>query len=161
MAYPSHVSGIAIGAAGWYTFPDATQRFPRGIEHDPKLSDIHFKLTEFLSVPVSVLVGQWDDVPDDDLNQSEKINRQQGLSRMERGRRWVDAMRTAARALGLKTGYDFRVLPDCGHSFMQCMKKEKMGSAVFKFFFGSPPQKISILPDVLMRDYVKMMNFEC
>ncbi|MBL0700918.1 MAG: alpha/beta hydrolase [Desulfosarcina sp.] len=161
MAYPNHVSRIAIGAAGWYTFPDATQRFPRGIEHDPKLPDIHFKLTEFLSVPVSVLVGQWDDVPDDDLNQSKKINRQQGLSRMERGRRWVDAMRTAARALGLKTSYDFRVLQDSGHSFTQCMEKGKMGSAVFKFLFDSPTQKISVLPDTLMKAYIKMMNFEC
>ena len=143
MAYPSHVSRIAIGASGWYTFPDATQRFPRGIGHDPKIPDIHFRLMEFLSVPACVLVGRRDDVPDDDMNQSKKLNRQQGLSRLERGQRWVETMRIAARALGLKTRYVFRVLPDSGHMFTQCMKKGNMGPDVFKFLFGSPPRKMS------------------
>jgi len=133
MTHPGRVAGIALGAAGWYTFPDPDCRYPRGTGSSRKLPDIGFDPDKFLRIPACVLVGERDNRTDSSLNQSGRINEQQGCNRLQRGRRWIEAMQQAARSRGLTTPYRFHVLPKAGHSFRRCMLRGAMGNIVFKF----------------------------
>ena len=136
MAYPEHVERVVIGAAGWYTYPDETCRFPYGTAPTSRLSDIRFDLKRFLQVPACVLVGQWDIRRDPGLNQAEKIHRQQGTTRLERGKRWIDAMNRAAMAHGTGTPYEFTILPRVGHDFTRAMQNGRLDQRVFSYLFG-------------------------
>lgn len=135
MAYPHRVMRYVVGAAGWYTFPDPDKRFPRGIKPRADLPDVSFDPGAFLNVPGTVVVGERDAKPDKALNQSARITGQQGADRMERGRRWVQAMQDAASEVGLHTPYLFHVLPRCGHSFQRCMVRAGMGGLIFNSLF--------------------------
>lgn len=134
MAHPERVARAVIGAAGWYTFPDPNRPYPRGIrardEHSPGIDPA------YLGVPVEVVVGDKDVERNSALNRSAAVDKQQGRTRLERGRRWIDAMREAARAAGLDTQYEFRTLPGVRHHFGTAMAKGDMGDAVFDFLFG-------------------------
>lgn len=135
MIYPHRVARIALGAAGWYTFPDPLRDYPLGIKRIQGHREMHFDLMKILSVPTCVLVGEKDILRDEHLRKSRNIDQQQGINRLERGKRWAKFMLASARANNLNTPYDFRVLPDSGHSFMECMQKGAMGHLVFKFLF--------------------------
>lgn len=136
MANPRQVKRMAIAASGWYTFPDTSQAFPHGIGRSNRLPDIQFDPSRFLEIPTLVLVGEADVLQDSNLNQNKMIDRQQGVNRLERARRWLAAMRAAARQFGLNPPYDFRSLNGCGHSFVECMQSGKMGRTVIDFLFG-------------------------
>ncbi len=136
MAYPARVDRLAAAAAGWYTLPDAHRRFPMGLQPHPRLDDLRFDLKKILRVPACVLVGAEDTAMDPNLRQSEKINRRQGATRVERAGRWVRAMSSAAAARRLDTPFRLEIMPGCGHSFSQCMCKGNMGARVFAFLFG-------------------------
>lgn len=140
MAYPDHVQKIVIGAAGWYTHPDASRKYPYGIIPTPRLKGVNFNMKQFLQVPACVLVGQWDIMHDPGLNQSARIQRQQGTTRLERGRRWINAMNQAAITHGLDTSYVFSVLPGINHDFTGAMKSSKLGRHVFEYLFGKATQ---------------------
>ncbi|VAW77486.1 hypothetical protein MNBD_GAMMA15-2180 [hydrothermal vent metagenome] len=137
MAYPDHVRRLVVGAAGWYTYPDESSKFPYGTAVTPRLSEVVFNAKHFLQVPACVLVGQWDIKCDTGLNRSAKIQRQQGTTRLERGRRWVDAMNLAATAHGIDTAYEFTILPRVDHDFTRAMKNGQLGKHVFRYLFGA------------------------
>ncbi len=139
MAYPQRVAAIAIGAAGWYTFPDPQRRFPHGTAPHRKLPGLSFDAARFLRVPVCVLVGEEDTVRDSALRQCARIDAHQGVSRFERGQRWVEAMAGAARQHGLKTDYRFIALAGADHSFSRSIKSGAMDEAVFRYLFGAVP----------------------
>ena len=147
-AYPERVASIVIGAAGWYTFPDPARAYPRGIRASRALPDLSLVAQEFLKVPACVLVGERDITRDPQLRQNRRLDRQQGRTRVERGERWVDAMRLAAHAQGLDTRYQFELLPRSNHSFERSMRRGRMAGRVFRFLFGPPPERISV-PDCL------------
>ncbi len=136
LAYPQRVAKAVLGAPGWYTFPDATQSFPKGIKVSRSLTDIEFKPPQFLQVPVCVLVGENDDQRDNELNQSPRIDTLQGKTRIERGRRWIQAMTSQARKHGLLTPYHFELLPGSSHSFSMSMRRGSMGVKAFDFLFS-------------------------
>ncbi|MEW5757245.1 MAG: PHB depolymerase family esterase [Pseudomonadota bacterium] len=138
MAYPHRVAAIAIGAAGWYTFPDPTRRFPYGIGPHPKLPGMTFQAAAFLSIPAYVLVGKEDTTRDKALRQSSNLDQQQGHTRFERGQRWVSAMEQAARRHGLDTEFRFIALPETDHSFSRSVKAGGMAERVFQRFFSHP-----------------------
>ncbi len=123
MAHPDQVNTLAVGAAGWYTFPDPAVRYPRGLAPCRRLPDLRLEPERFLRIPTLVAVGSDDDRPDPELNLHPRIVRQQGGSRLERGRRWIAAMVEAARRQGLATPYRFEVIPGVGHDFRQCMER--------------------------------------
>lgn len=136
MAYPERVAAMAIGAAGWYTFPDPEQRYPYGIQPSPGLSDVRFDIGRFLRIPAWVLVGEEDNVRDAALRQSDRLDRRQGATRLERGRRWVEAMNAAARNHGLTPHYRFIALPGADHSFSRSIRHGDMAARVFECLFG-------------------------
>lgn len=137
MAYPQKPKRIVVAAPGWYTFPDYKANYPLGIKKVQGLRNVTFDPARFLSIPACVMVGERDVHRDAELNKSTRVDRQQGLNRLERGKTWVRAMENAARARNLETEFDFQVLSGCNHSFLKCMYRSQMGNRVFKFLFGS------------------------
>ena len=135
MANPRQVKRIAVAAPGWFTFPDRTQPFPRGIGRTSTLPDVLFDPARFLAVPSLVLVGENDVLRDANLNKHKKIGAQQGANRLDRGQRWVVAMADAASRFQLQTPFTFEKLTDCGHSFMECMQVGETGLKVIDFLF--------------------------
>jgi hypothetical protein len=53
----------------------------------PELLDIRFELEAFLRNPTAAMVGEWDIERDAALKQSYCVDRDQGPTRLERGRR--------------------------------------------------------------------------
>ncbi len=141
MAHPEHVAAAVIAAAGWYTFPDPDRSYPFGIGACPRYGRLAFDPLRFLRVPVHVLVGERDCRRDRELRQSAVLDRTQGRTRLERGRRWVDAMARAAWEHGLGSVSHFDVLSHCGHSFAESMRRGGMGYRVFTSLFGPPPTR--------------------
>jgi dienelactone hydrolase len=139
MAYPERVAAMVIGAAGWYTFPDAKRAYPRGIRRAHGLGDLHFDPDAFLRVPALVMVGERDEERDPELRQSRDIDRQQGRTRLERGRRWIEEMKRAARERGLGTRYRFKVLGRADHSFDRSARRGRMDKRAFRWLFGPAP----------------------
>ena len=140
MAHPDHVQRLVIGAAGWYTYPEASCKYPYGTAPTPRLKGVRFNMKKFLQIPACVLVGQWDIKHDSGLNQSARIQQQQGMTRLERGRRWIAAMNRAAMAHGLNTPYEFTILPGVDHDFTRAMETGQMGQQVFSYLFGTEPR---------------------
>ncbi len=136
LAHPGKVARVAIGAAGWYTFPDPALRYPYGLRRARKdLSGVVFNPRQFLKVPTRVFVGSEDVKQDPALNKSARIASQQGTTRVERANRWVAAMKKAASSLNMETPYSVELLPNSGHSFAQSMQAGGMGPGVFSFLF--------------------------
>lgn len=136
MSHPERVIAVAMGAPGWYTFPDDQTPYPRGMALPNGAPLATPRPESFLRVPMAVFVGEHDNGRDRALRQTRGVDAQQGLTRLERGRRWVDAMRKVAQRHGYDTRYEFNVLADCGHSFRGCMRHGGMGWQVFEFLFG-------------------------
>lgn len=139
LAYPAQVAAYAAGAAGWYTLPDSRRGFPRGTQSSPDLPDLQFDLPAFLSIPGCVLVGERDVERDPELNTSASIDRRQGLTRVERGQRWVAAMERAARKQGVVGRFRFELLPGAGHSFTESVERGRLAERVFAWLFDSAP----------------------
>ena len=136
MAYPSNIAKIAIGAAGWYTLPDEQVTFPYGIAPNKRLADLTFKKKCFLRIPTGVYVGELDNARDTSLRQSQKLDLQQGITRIERAHHWIHAMRTAAQEHGYNTTYHIETLPQSDHSFSRSVKYGRLAERVFEFLFN-------------------------
>jgi len=135
MLHPARVERGVIGAAGWYTFPDPDVKYPRGLRQSSRQA-LDIAWPDFLRVPMTVIVGEGDIERDDALNQTARIDRQQGENRLQRGRRWVETMRKTAADQGFDTQYDMELLPGTAHDFTQAMTVGRMGELVFEHLFG-------------------------
>ena len=85
---------------------------------------------------MAVFVGSRDRRRDAALKVSSRLDARQGENRLERGRRWIDTMREAARARGHATRYEFHRLPRCNHSFQRCVERGELSRRVFDFLLG-------------------------
>ncbi len=137
MAYPDRIIRYAVSAAGWYTLPDRSMKFPHGMGETKALPGLRFAMHPFLRVPACIFVGARDTVRDGALNKSVFADSYQGRNRVERARHWVEAMRTAARWHDLPTAYDFRILPRAGHDFTDLVRDGGLPDALFRCLFGS------------------------
>lgn len=135
MLYPHLVSRLTVASAGWYTFPDSSQ-FPYGLgvrsegeeNWGPSFRE---RLDEFLRIPIRVAVGALDCERDATTRSSRKLNRQQGVHRVERGRRWCESLQRAAQKRGLpQPDIEFVLLPDSRHDFIECIEKGGLGKFV-------------------------------
>lgn len=140
MANPHRVAAAVIASAGWYTLPDATRRFPYGTRMTKKLPDVRFDAEEFLSVPVTVLVGANDD-SQSGLRRSARLDREQGVTRIERARTWVAAMKASAAAHHLESRVSYEEVENCNHSFRASILRGGLGDKVFRALLGPPPAK--------------------
>jgi pimeloyl-ACP methyl ester carboxylesterase len=136
MAHPHRVARVVVAAAGWYTFPSRRVRFPYGIRRSRDLPDVRFDPEEFLRVPMTVIVGE-QDTHSKNLRRTERVIRQQGRTRVERARRWVDSMRAAAEARRLDPLVAFESIPGGKHTFASLMTSGGLGERVFAALFGT------------------------
>ncbi len=132
MAHPERVRAGIVASAGWYTFPDPTVDYPYGIRLDAELPDVRLRPEAFLRVPMLAVVGDDDRERDESLRRSAALDRQQGKNRVERAKRWVRAMRTAARERDMHPRVDLALLEDAGHSFEESMQAG-LGERVFGY----------------------------
>ena len=116
MTRPGRVEHLLAVAAGWYTFPDPELAFPIGLATAGRLRRVILDPAEFLAVPTTVLVGA-DDRDAINLRRGARIDAQQGVNRVERARRWVLAMRMAARLYRVDARIDYREVPGVDHDF--------------------------------------------
>ncbi|MFK2825210.1 carbohydrate binding domain-containing protein [Bacillus sp. B190/17] len=115
MRYPEKVERLAIGAAGWYTFPDANRNYWQGLKYSSEVGTMN--PAEFLKVPSFVIVGELDDENEGTYNTRKSITEQQGAGRYARGQNWIKAMQTESKKYGYNTPYEFKGLPGVGHDF--------------------------------------------
>jgi pimeloyl-ACP methyl ester carboxylesterase len=132
MLHPDRVHATVVGAAGWYTMPDPEVAYPYGIGQPNRPPLLRFEPERFLRNPFHVVVGSRDLSRDWALRKSERLDLQQGLTRLERGRRWIEAMKTLAASLDMQDArLGFEELPGARHSFGKAMTRRGLGEAVF------------------------------
>ena len=135
MLHPDRVGRLALASAGWYTFPSRKDPFPYGIAADrTEAPHIARKLHDFLQIPTLVTVGAADTERDPGLRKERIIDLRQGLTRVERGVRWVVAFRRKAERAGIRTAIEFRTVAGCGHSFDDCVDKGGLADQVVNWF---------------------------
>jgi poly(3-hydroxybutyrate) depolymerase len=137
MAHPERVAAVVIGAAGWYTFPDKNNCYPRGIASIKSLPSLRFDQTRFLRIPMTVIVGDQDIERDPELNKSPRIDRRQGLNRVERARNWIESMNRATAAHDIAAHHRLTILPGIGHSFEQGVELKAMNEKIFSSLFDA------------------------
>lgn len=92
LLHPQRVLSLSLGAAGWYSLPDPLRRFPYGIGANPAMPAWRPQLDAYLRIPCQVYVGSEDTLRDPSLNCSKRIDRTQGLDRLQRAQTWVEAI---------------------------------------------------------------------
>lgn len=137
LAHPERIISAAIGAAGWYTFPDNRTPYPYGLGASPERSKLRFDPDRFLRVPIAVFVGDADTTGGESFRRDPSLDAQQGMTRRERARRWVKAMNQAARQRGLAPPASYQEVTGIHHSFRQFMTEGDLGERVFATLFGS------------------------
>lgn len=136
MAHPHRVSRAVVAAAGWYTMPTNDRPFPYGIRPNRRLAGVSFNPEAFLRVPVEVLIGT-EDVGSNKVRSTERLDAQQGKTRLERARRWVEAMRAAAQAHGLPPRTQLSEVLGIGHSFREFCDRGELVRRVERALFAS------------------------
>ena len=82
-----------------------------------------------------VLIGSAD-LGSANLRSSERLDAQQGTNRLERARRWVAAMRSAASAYGLRPRVSLTEVGDIDHSFSAFYERGTLLDHVDRSLFG-------------------------
>ena len=137
MANPERVARFVVSAAGWYTYPDSGRAFPLGIAPDPLLPDVTFDPDAFLRVCGTILVGEGDIGRSRSLRTGPVVDADQGRNRIERARRWVEAMNDEAIRRGLPPPLDLIVLPAAGHRFIDMATRGGVAERAFQCLFGT------------------------
>ena len=127
MLHPDRVSRLSVASPGWYTFPDSAS-YPYGLWPRPNHTDewsyrMISNLDRFLALPINVCVGENDCLRDRNTRSGAEIDAQQGRHRLERARRWTQAIRSAATELKISSDVLLHVLKGCGHDFETCVLK--------------------------------------
>ncbi len=133
--YPHKISKLIVCAAGWYTFPNLQDSFPYGIA-DNEVN--HFiqgitdkQLSDFLKIPITVAVGEYDIGFESSLNQSKEINSLQGYTRVERAISWTKSLLKECENRNISPQIKFILLQKSGHSFTECVNFGRLSSYIF------------------------------
>jgi pimeloyl-ACP methyl ester carboxylesterase len=135
MFYPKRVSRLVLGAPGWYTFPNPDRTYPYGLRSSIDWPRLRFTPRHFLAIPTLVMVGENDNIRDEDLNKMRRIDAAQGLDRIERGEKWVLAMNAMARAYQTNTSFRFESVPNASHAYESYLAHPPFAETVFNFMF--------------------------
>jgi len=128
-AHPKRVLSAVHVSAGWYTFPNESERYPRGLKAGRRAID--FDVSNALGVRQHVMVGEQDIERDSSLRQNNWLDESQGRTRVERARRWVAAMAAAAPG---GEGPSYGLLPGVAHSFPEAVEISSLPRRVFDRF---------------------------
>lgn len=148
MLHPHLLSQLSVASAGWYTFPDQ-EPFPYGFAPRPKRKNdwgprFEAGLQALLRIPIRVFVGSRDHLQDANLRIGPEINRQQGENRIERARRWTDALQRCARSRDLIPDITFTQLDDCPHDFRKCVEIGGLDRLIGRLSPGIGPTALPI-----------------
>lgn len=150
MLYPHLIAGLSVASAGWYTFPDNAP-FPYGLGLRPERKDdwgqrMESRLNEFLHIPMKISVGALDGKRDANTRSGSEIDQQQGTNRIERAHRWKKAVIQAAHDRNLPApDVEFKLLPDSGHDFGECVKNGGLAKFVLSNFKPDKPEHGDLL----------------
>jgi len=136
MCFPARVAALVAASAGWYTMPDPHVGFPYGLAPSDDLPEGIGMLDEFVRIPIRVMVGDKDTRRDVLLRRSRAIDRVQGRNRLERAHRWVQAVSAYASSRGENSSIALEVLPGCGHSSREAVRKGQMVQRTMSFLVG-------------------------
>jgi pimeloyl-ACP methyl ester carboxylesterase len=131
---PERVAGIALAAAGWYTFPTAAASFPYGLAPGRLPKSLEIDVPGFLRLPKCVLVGDRDVERDSALRSSRLLDREQGDNRLARAMAWVAAVNRAAARIPGAPACELVVVPGAGHDWQECYELGRMHELVARFF---------------------------
>ncbi len=132
MLYPEKINRLIVCASGWFTFPDENKNFPYGLKGiQASVTNMAKNLPTFLQLKIRILVGELDNTNDLGLNRKKRINRQQGHHRVERAKRWSDALQSKCNEMKIEADLRFITIRGCGHSFSNC---ERFGD-ISKYMF--------------------------
>ncbi len=134
LLHPQRVGALALGAAGWYTWPDAERPWPQGLADAPLTP----QLEHFIRLPLGLWVGERDVVTDRHLRDDEELNLWQGEHRLQRARAWAASLAMQRRDLGLPAPA-LHTIPRAGHSFVACHRRGGLAAAVVDFVAGAAP----------------------
>ncbi len=130
--YPQRLNKLVICAAGWFTFPDPDEVFPYGLKNAPEnMPDLSQTVNDFLSLPIRVLVGEYDKIKDPGLNRRKRINHQQGYHRLDRAKRWLNAIQQSCDDKQIDSDLRFITIRACGHSFENCARLGDLSQYMF------------------------------
>lgn len=135
MFYPRRVKRMVLTAPGWYTFPDPDRKYPYGLKSTKEWPKLIFPLEDFLKIPTLVMVGEVDDLRDKDLNKVREIDSFQGLNRIERAERWVNANRNMARSYDVGADFQLETVANASHAYESYMAHPPFSDQVFDFLF--------------------------
>lgn len=133
MAYPGLVGAATIASAGWYTYPAPRRRYPTGLRVNGELTGVRLEPSQFLRVPMLVTVGVEDTMRDASVRTNVRLDERQGRNRVERARRFHQAMGEAAATRGIESQTRLIELPNAGHSFCECVENG-LARLAFEFF---------------------------
>lgn len=133
MLHPGLVESLVVASAGWYSFPDPSVRYPRGVGKWPVWLGRQ-RLHEMLRLPVLILVGEEDVTRNQSLRQTKRLDLQQGLSRVERAQRWFECIKREKMKLAQAAPVELRLLHGQSHNFDQNVQQGDMLSCINKFW---------------------------
>ncbi|GEM_PF-1108795 len=139
MIYPQRVARLIAIAAGWYTFPNPEVSFPYGLATARKLRAVSISPEQFLRIPMTVLVGA-KDLDTVNLRRNVELDTQQGSTRVERARRWVLAMRMAARLYRVPADISYQEVPGITHSFDEFVARGHLIELAYAAIDDTPVQ---------------------
>jgi hypothetical protein len=88
-----------------------------------------------------VLVGT-EDTTERRVRRNPRIDAQQGLTRLERARRWTTAMREQAAQFRLPSRVELTELPGVGHEFQVLCSEAALGERIFHLFHPISTQEV-------------------
>jgi pimeloyl-ACP methyl ester carboxylesterase len=133
LLHPYNVASLTLLSAGWYTFPDEQQRFPRGLDNWPLWLG-KARLKEFLNIPSIVMVGSKDTARDGNLRTSIRLDQDQGINRLQRAEAWVKAANHAKQQQHLPADITLHLMPKQRHSFGKNASRSDMLAHISKFW---------------------------
>ncbi|MET0295574.1 MAG: alpha/beta hydrolase [Phenylobacterium sp.] len=140
MLHPERIKVAVVGAAGWYTYPDQSLAYPAGLGESEALPGLNFRPEAAAAANYVVVVGERDVKRGSALRQSDDLDASQGADRVERGRRWIEAMGRLQAELQAPGTAEFIVAPGLGHSFRKLANRRRRRNVIFDALALTPVQ---------------------
>lgn len=134
MLHPDRVVSAALASAGWYTMPDAETQYPAGLDAQGWSFERPLAPEQFLKVPFHVSVGELDVLRDESLRKSKGLDRDQGLTRVDRAHRWTKSMAEAASRAWFSSDPTIKLLRGVGHDFGASIERAGLAEWAFEHF---------------------------
>lgn len=111
----ARVKAAVCAAAGWWTLPDKTIKWPYGLKHTPVMLT-EKQLSEYFAKRILITVGELDNDPNHKLLRRTPESMAQGDSRLSRAIHYYNAALKEAKRDGVPFNWYFTILTGAGHS---------------------------------------------